>query len=340
MSKCNSTSINPPKQVKTRAIGLDEFIRRSKLKHGDAYNYSISEYKNSTTHIKFICNKCKNTIKQFPSNHMKGARCMHCYGTVRLTTAVFVKRAKKVHGNAFDYSLTKYVRSSDKVTLRCVKHDRIFDQYPLSHLKGHGCTRCQEDLASSRLSMPYDELICKAKDVHDNKYTYGDNSDYKNASSKIDVLCDLHGWFRQGAKAHLHGNGCRQCGYDLSGYNRTSFVGLCKKNNNGNGLMYVIHCKDHGESFYKIGITSRTVKKRFISKGHLPYDFTELYVIEGEAAYIYDLENKIHALLKDHHYSPKIDFKGSVYECFTHITKPVEKLLKQLDSTEQLQLLA
>lgn len=339
MTDRNCTIQNPPKQVKTRAIGLDEFIRRSKLKHGDAYDYSISEYKNSTTHIKFICNKCKNTIKQLPPNHMKGARCMHCYGTVQLTTAVFVKRAKKAHGNAFDYSKTVYVRSDDKVVVRCIKHDYTFEQFPLNHIRGHGCDKCAKDLSSIRYSKPYSQFLKEARLIHGNRYKYRKES-YKRSHLKLDIHCDLHGWFSQSGSSHLTGQGCRQCGYDLSGYNRTSFEGLCKKNNNGNGLMYVIHCKEHGESFYKIGITSRTVKKRFISKGHLPYDFTELYVIEGEAAYIYDLENKIHALLKDHHYSPKIDFKGSVYECFTHITKPVEKLLKQLESTEQLQLLA
>lgn len=339
MTDRNCTIQNPPKQVKTRAIGLDEFIRRSKLKHGDAYDYSISEYKNSTTHIKFICNKCKNVLTQFPPNHMKGARCVYCYGNIQLTTAVFIKRAIKVHGNAFDYSLVNYVRSNDKVTVRCVKHDRIFDQYPLSHLKGHGCTLCADEATAKKLSKPYSQFLKEAKLLNGERYKYRKGS-YKNAHSKVGVYCNLHGWFEQSATLHLTGRGCKQCGYDSSGFDRQRFERVCEKNNNGNGLMYVIHCKEHGESFYKIGITSRTVKKRFISKGHLPYDFTELYVIEGEAAYIYDLENKIHALLKDHHYSPKIDFKGSVYECFTKITKPVEKLLKQLESTEQLQLLA
>lgn len=332
---CNTKPTKKPRPQHT----TESFIKDSIAIHGDKFVYDKAIYVNAKIKAEIYCKGCSQYFLQLPRDHVRGHGCGHCAKSKRLTTDIFISRAIKVHGSAFDYSLTNYVRSIDKVTLRCIKHDRTFDQYPLNHLKGHGCTLCADETTANKLSKPYSQFLAEAALLHGGRYEYR-KGDYKNAHSKVGVFCNLHGWFKQSATLHLTGQGCRQCGYDLSGYNRTSFEGLCKKNNNGNGLMYVIHCKEHGESFYKIGITSRTVKKRFISKGHLPYSFTELYVIEGEAAYIYDLENKIHALLKDHHYSPKIDFKGSVYECFTQITKPVEKLLKQLESTEQLQLLA
>lgn len=332
---CNTKPTKKPRPHHT----TQSFIQRAILKHGNKFSYDKAVYVNAKTDVEIYCNNCNQYFFQIPRAHIKGHGCNKCCKSAPMNQASFIKRAKEAHGNAFDYSKTVYVRSDDKVVVRCIEHDYTFEQFPLNHIRGHGCTRCQEDLASSRLSKPYGQFLKEARLVHGNRYTYRKDS-YKRSHLKLDIHCDIHGWFSQSGSSHLAGQGCKQCGYDLSGYNRTSFKRLCEKNNNGNGLMYVIHCKEHGESFYKIGITSRTVKKRFISKGHLPYDFTELYVIEGEAAYIYDLENKIHALLKDHHYSPKIDFKGSVYECFTHITKPVEKLLKQLESTEQLQLLA
>jgi len=53
---------------------------------------------------------------------------------------------------------------------------------------------------------------------------------------------------------------------------------------------------------------------------------------------IYDLEVKLHAFLENYRYKPVIKFKGYT-ECFTTI-KPIERLLKRLSTTEQLQLLA
>lgn len=332
---CNTKPTKKPRRQHT----TESFIRDSIAIHGDKFSYDKAIYVNAKTKAEIYCKGCNQYFLQLPRDHARGHGCGHCAKSKRLTTDVFIERAKKVHGNNFDYSLTSYVRSSDKVKLRCVKHDRTFEQYPLNHLKGHGCTLCADEKTAKKLSKPYGDFLQEARLVHGSRYKYS-NRKYKNVHSKVDIKCEQHGWFIQIASAHLVGKGCKQCGYDSSGFDRQRFERVCKKNNNGNGLMYVIHCKERGESFYKIGITSRTVQKRFMSKGHLPYDFTELYVIEGEAAYIYDLENKIHALLKDHHYSPKIDFKGSVYECFTKITKPVEKLLKQLDGTAQLQLLA
>ena len=70
----------------------------------------------------------------------------------------------------------------------------------------------------------------------------------------------------------------------------------------------------------------------------MPYDYTTEYEIEGEAGYIYDLEVKLHLLLKNKSYEPSIKFRGYT-ECFTTI-KLVERLLKELSNTGQLQLIA
>jgi len=54
----------------------------------------------------------------------------------------FIKKANKIHGGEYDYSLVDYVNSSSKVKIRCLIHGD-FEQRPNAHLSGRGCTKCK-----------------------------------------------------------------------------------------------------------------------------------------------------------------------------------------------------
>lgn len=53
----------------------------------------------------------------------------------------FVKTAKQLHNNKYDYSLVDYQKSSIKVKIICPKHG-VFEQTPNKHLSGQGCPVC------------------------------------------------------------------------------------------------------------------------------------------------------------------------------------------------------
>jgi hypothetical protein len=53
----------------------------------------------------------------------------------------FIVRAKKVWGDKFDYSLAKYTKSCEKITLICPKHGK-FRQMAQGHLQGKDCAKC------------------------------------------------------------------------------------------------------------------------------------------------------------------------------------------------------
>lgn len=55
----------------------DEFIKKSKEVHGDAYDYSKSEYKGSNKEIVVIC-KRHGEFKTTPSRHTYGRGCQRC----------------------------------------------------------------------------------------------------------------------------------------------------------------------------------------------------------------------------------------------------------------------
>ena len=55
----------------------------------------------------------------------------------KLTTEEFIKRAREVHGDKYDYSKVEYVGSTTEITIICSKHGE-FQQKPHIHLQGKG----------------------------------------------------------------------------------------------------------------------------------------------------------------------------------------------------------
>ena len=56
----------------------EQFIEEAKKIHGDKYDYSLVEYKNTDTKIKIKCNKCGKIFEQTPHNHLKKFNCPKC----------------------------------------------------------------------------------------------------------------------------------------------------------------------------------------------------------------------------------------------------------------------
>lgn len=60
---------------------------------------------------------------------------------LNFTTDIFIKRAKEIHGDKYDYSLVDYVNAKTKVEIICPVHGK-FTQIPYNHLSGKGCMEC------------------------------------------------------------------------------------------------------------------------------------------------------------------------------------------------------
>ena len=117
----------------------EEFIKKAKEIHGDKYDYSLVDYKNAHTKIKIICPK-HGIFEQLPLNHLSGKKCPKCKGYYK-TTEEFIKEAREIHGNKYDYSLVDYKNSREKIKIICPKHG-VFEQTPHNHLCGSGCPKC------------------------------------------------------------------------------------------------------------------------------------------------------------------------------------------------------
>jgi hypothetical protein len=74
------------------------------------------------------------------------------------------------------------------------------------------------------------------------------------------------------------------------GWTRTDFRLRCQQNNNGFGVLYIIRCFNENESFYKIGITSSNLPRRYNSNHNMPYKYEVIQEIRDISDNIYNLE--------------------------------------------------
>ena len=179
---------------------LEEDFRKV---HGDKYDYSLAVYEGTDKNIKIIC-PIHGVFEQSPSNHLRGMGCSKCSGMYAPTTKEWIEKARKVHGDRYDYSLVEYKTTHEKVKIICKEHG-MFEQTASSHLRGQGCMKCLGYLSST------EEWIEKAKAVHGDKYDYS-LVDYKYRKHLVKIICPIHGEFEQSTASHMQGNGCTKCG--------------------------------------------------------------------------------------------------------------------------------
>ena len=98
----------------------------------------------------------------------------------KLTTEEFIKRAKSIHGDRYNYKDTVYVNILKKVKIGCTVHGE-FEQTPADHLAGCGCRYC----SNNNIKYTKEILIKKFKEIHGtDKYDYS-LVDYINSKKKI-----------------------------------------------------------------------------------------------------------------------------------------------------------
>ncbi len=187
----------------------EQFIEDAIKVHGEMYSYDLVEYEGNKTKVRIIC-PIHGVFDQTPSNHLKGSGCIKCstiktHNNQRKTTEQFITDAIKVHGERYNYSSVEYKTSRTKVNIICPIHG-VFEQIPNGHLNGKGCHECTGNVKPS-----IEEFIANAWRKHGNRYNYS-FVDYKNALTKVKIVCSKHGIFEQLPSSHLQGYGCNQCG--------------------------------------------------------------------------------------------------------------------------------
>lgn len=122
-------------------LTTEGFISKAKEIHKNKYDYSKTIYKDNRSKVCIICPE-HGEFKLKPNEHLNGVGCPEC--AKEPTTEDFIKAARKIHGDKYDYSLVDYKKPFINVTIICPKHGE-FKQRPSVHLSGRGCARCTEE---------------------------------------------------------------------------------------------------------------------------------------------------------------------------------------------------
>ena len=197
----------------SKKLTTEGFIQKAKSTHGDKYDYSELEYINNTSKAKIIC-PIHGVFFQTPHAHLRGQGCPHC-GTITQSQKRkklfedFVHEADKIHNNKYSYIKDKYIDIKSKTKIICPEHGEFY-QSPQNHLLGQGCPQCGINSRASKQRKSIQTFIEEANIVHNNKYNYS-LVNYKNAITKVKIICPNHGEFLQSPSAHLNGNGCPKC---------------------------------------------------------------------------------------------------------------------------------
>lgn len=143
--------------------------------------------------------------------------------SAKSTTEDFIRKAREVHGDKFDYSLVEYVRATDKVNIICPIHG-VFEQTPNGHLSmGQGCPKCaREYIGSLKRKETLQKFENKIKEFGgDYQYEYPTNGDL-HAHSYIKVVCPTHGESNKSVSDFYKSNTpCRKCSMDIITQSRT-----------------------------------------------------------------------------------------------------------------------
>lgn len=185
-----------------RTKTTEEFIKDAIKIYGDRYDYSKVEYKGNKTKVCIIY-PIHGEFWITPNNFLRGHNCNGIH-TNKLTTEQFIEKARKIHGDKYDYSKVEYVNCDTPVCIICPEHGEFW-QEPRGHLRGYGCLKCSPNsLKDNRY------FIEKAHKVHGNKYDYS-KVEYKGTRIKVCIICPEHGEFWQAPSVHLQGGGCPSC---------------------------------------------------------------------------------------------------------------------------------
>lgn len=139
----------------------------------------------------------------------------------KLTTEEFIKKSKEVHGDMYSYDQSKYTSNKKQILITCNRCHNIFSQLAGNHLRGLGCSKCNNLARQKKRRLIPQDIIDRCIEIHNSKYTYEFDGEYKNNNQKIIVNCPTHGKFKQRISSHLSGHGCVNC---LLEWKRTRFI--------------------------------------------------------------------------------------------------------------------
>lgn len=249
----------------SKKITQEEFIARVKAIHGDRYGLEKAVYVDVKTPVVLHCDKHGDFPVTPDSIFHKKQGCGKCAGK-GLTTEDFIKEAREVHGDRYDYSKTVYTKANKEVVITCREHGD-FKMLPYNHVSvGCNCPEC-----SNVAKLTEERFLKRAHEKFGNRFDYS-LVNYINSDVEIKIRCNSCGTiFPQTPNNHLQSlqGGCPTCRYKyVADAEKIPFDEFVKRARKAHGDKYAYHeetytdisskttitCKKHGD-FEQYAIT-------------------------------------------------------------------------------------
>ena len=107
----------------------------------------------------------------------------------KLTTEEFIKKAREVHGDKYDYSKVEYVDAQTDVCIICKQHGEFW-QRPSHHTAGRGCKKCATEVNADKLRI-WTETKC-----YEEASRYKDMKSFRTQSEDAYNAALKHHWLK------------------------------------------------------------------------------------------------------------------------------------------------
>lgn len=130
--------------------------------------------------------------------------------SAKIDLEYWISKCTTIHKGKYDYSKSIYKSAHEYIKVICPIHGE-FQIRAYNHYR-YGCPECRLDkLKAGTTTLGFNEFEKRAKRVHNNKYFYVKES-YVNMTTKVKIICPIHGAFYQKASNHVSlKQGCPKC---------------------------------------------------------------------------------------------------------------------------------
>lgn len=137
----------------------------------------------------------------------------------------FIEKMKDKYGSLFTYEKLNYNNNNKMVMITCVKHGDFLMCAKVLLTKRDPVCPC---ILCTR-QRHFAEFKQLAFNVHKNKYNYS-KSNFINATTKIEIVCEKHGSFFQEPYMHYaKKQGCKQCAIENGRTGQDEFINKAKQ---------------------------------------------------------------------------------------------------------------
>jgi hypothetical protein len=220
------------RQIQKATKSFDNFVKDSRVIHGDIYEYQEESYKRAKSYIQIKC-RLHGLFPQTPDSHINGKHgCPKCRDefVAEKSRLEFDEIYKRLNKNSkknittVNFSRNRYLGVNSKLIINCSKHGVQDGRLVNSMLyQTHPCVECTFEIIGSRVRKRSTENVIQyLNEKFEGKYKIYDFK-YEDKRTLLRFYCPIegHGDFSFQVNTIYKSNGCPVCSYENSQEKRT-----------------------------------------------------------------------------------------------------------------------